>query len=112
MTIRESTVADLARALEQGATVIDVRNSDEYIDGHIPGAQLFPLDELGDRMADLPGSRPLYVVCKSGRRSSVAAETLKRQGIDAISVVGGTDDWAASGRALGYGPRRVTRPGG
>lgn len=103
MTIRESTVADLARALEQGAAVIDVRNGDEYDDGHIPGAQLFPLDELGDRMADLPSNRPLYIVCKSGRRSSVAAENLNDRGIDAISVVGGTDDWAASGRPISSG---------
>ena len=103
MTVRESTVADLARALEQGAAVIDVRNDDEYIDGHIPGAQRFPLDELGDRVADLPSSRPLYVVCKSGRRSSAAAETLNGRDIDAISVVGGTDDWAASGRPISRG---------
>lgn len=103
MTLRESTVADLARALEQGAAVIDVRDGDEYVGGHIPGAHLFPLDELGDHIADLPSSRPLHIVCKSGRRSNAAAENLGDRGIDAISVIGGTDGWAASGRPIARG---------
>lgn len=99
MTVREISVDDLAAARNSGeVTVIDVRNPDEYAAGHIPGAHLIPLPELGDRLAEVPTDRLVHVVCQSGGRSAQGAELLTEAGIDAVSVDGGTRGWTASGR--------------
>ena len=98
MTVREISVDDLAAARDTGeATVIDVRNPDEYAEGHIPGARLIPLPELGDRLAEVPTDRPVHLVCQSGGRSAQGAELLTAAGLDAVSVTGGTRGWIASG---------------
>jgi len=91
-------------ALEQGATeggfVLDVRQPDEYEAGHVPGAVLIPLDQLAARAGEVPTDRPVYVVCRSGARSAVAVQALRRAGYDATNVAGGTLAWADSGRAV------------
>lgn len=106
MTIPEITVDDLGLALSDCAPLVDVRNVDEYVGGHIPGAQLIPLHDLDDRLADLPSGRPIHIVCKSGARSTAAVKSLRERGIDAISVAGGTDGWIASGRPTRTGQER------
>ena len=101
MNVRETTVDDLAAARDAGeVTLIDVRNPDEYVEGHIPGAQLIPLPELGDRLAEVPTDREVHVVCQSGGRSAQGAELLVQHGISAVSVAGGTKGWIASGRQV------------
>ncbi len=99
MAVRETSVDDLAAARDAGeVTLIDVRNPDEYAEGHIPGARLIPLPELADRLAEVRTDRPVHVVCQSGGRSAQGAELLAEAGIDAVSVSGGTKGWIASGR--------------
>jgi rhodanese-related sulfurtransferase len=100
MAVHETSVDDLAAAHDAGeVTLIDVRNPDEYAEGHIPGAHLIPLPELADRLAEVPTERQVHVVCQSGGRSAQGAELLGQHGINAVSVTGGTKDWIASGRA-------------
>jgi rhodanese-related sulfurtransferase len=95
----EVDVDTFADALAAGADVIDVREPDEYVEGHVPGAKLVPLGQLGSRVQELPEGRPLYVVCATGSRSLRAATALQNQaGIEAINVAGGTKGWIASGR--------------
>ena len=53
--------------------LIDVRQPDEYTEGHIPGARLMPLDELEDRLPELPEERDIVFYCRSGARSQAAA---------------------------------------
>ncbi|MGI9032362.1 MAG: rhodanese-like domain-containing protein [Acidimicrobiales bacterium] len=91
-----------------GAPVIDVRQPEEYDGGHVPGARLIPLSEVGMRVREVPADGPVYVICLSGSRSQRAAEFLRRQGIDALNVAGGTKAWVESGRPVATGPR----PGG
>jgi rhodanese-related sulfurtransferase len=101
MTVRETSVDDLAAARRAGAvTLIDVRDRDEYARGHIPGALLIPLPELADRLAEVPTGRTVHVVCQSGRRSAEGADLLSRHGVVAVSVAGGTQGWIASGRPV------------
>lgn len=103
----EVTVDDLVAAHAAGAHVIDVRESDEYAAGHVPGAELLPLGLIPVRVQDLPTHGPVYVICASGGRSAQAAEYLSGIGIDARSVAGGTSAWAHSGRPFETGaPRR------
>ena len=95
--MRTVSVHDLKAALDEGATVIDVREPDEYAAGHVPGATLVPLMTVPQRLDDLPGGTPLYVVCAVGGRSAQAAAFLESRGVEAVNVDGGTNDWVAAG---------------
>lgn len=104
--IREITVDDLARqldqALERGTppNLLDVRGRDEYTAGHVPGAVNIPLDELPARLAELRNGATITAICRSGGRSARAVEQLGAAGIDSVSVAGGTTAWTASGRPI------------
>ncbi len=89
---------DLEQALEDGAQLLDVRERDEYAEGHVPGAQLLPLSVLPVRMHELPPDRLVCLVCQAGGRSVRAAQLLSAAGVDARSVTGGTAAWISSGR--------------
>jgi rhodanese-related sulfurtransferase len=105
--LTDVTVDDLDVARKDGATVLDVRESDEYAAGHVPGAQLLPLGVLPVRVQDLPRTEPVFVVCQSGGRSAQAAQLLDQAGLDVRNVVGGTSAWVHSGRPVETGaPRR------
>lgn len=97
----EVDLETFAEAVAAGAAVLDVRNLDEYVEMHVPGAVLVPLPELGERLDAIPQARPLYVICASGGRSRAAADALVAQvGIEAVNVAGGTKGWVASGRPV------------
>jgi len=103
--VREVDMEAFEAAWRNGATVLDVRNLDEYLEKHVPGAVLVPLPELGGRIDEVPEGRPLYVICAHGSRSRSAAEAMRVQlGWDVLNVSGGTEGWAVSGRPLAVGP--------
>lgn len=99
----EASLQDVEQALAQGATVLDVRESEEYAAGHLPGARLLPLGVLPVRMHELVKEQPVYVVCQSGGRSAQAEQLLAQAGFDARSVSGGTVAWTQSGRPVETG---------
>jgi rhodanese-related sulfurtransferase len=77
---------------------IDVRTAEEYASGHAYRARNIPLDELMNNLDKLERNEPVYLICKSGRRSKQAAEMLVNAGFpQAISVEGGTDAWREAG---------------
>lgn len=94
----EVDLETFAQAHRAGATVLDVRNPDEYQEKHVPGVLLIPLGELGDRLDEVPHADPLYVICAAGGRSLRAATALDQAGYKVKSVAGGTNGW----EALGY----------
>lgn len=98
MSPLEVDIAQLAAALEGGATLIDVRQPDEYAEAHVPQAILVPLGDLVERIDEIPTVGAVYVICHSGGRSLKATQYLRNQGIDAYSVDGGTKGWIDSGR--------------
>ena len=102
----EIDVDELASRLGSGALVIDVREADEYGEGHVPGAVLVPLSELQQRVDDIPGDQPVLVICKSGGRSMRACEFLAPLGRDVTNVAGGTMAWINSGRDVVTGMER------
>jgi rhodanese-related sulfurtransferase len=83
-----------------GATVLDVRNPDEYAAGHVAGAVLIPLGELAARQNEIPEGDPLYVICAVGGRSLTATRALVEAGYQAVSVAGGTNGWVERGGAV------------
>ncbi|WP_104106774.1 rhodanese-like domain-containing protein [Nocardioides sp. 616] len=102
-TTPQIDVEQLASSAGRGATVIDVRERSEYVEGHVPGAALVPMGQLASRLGELDRSRPVYVVCASGNRSAAMTDLLVASGFDAYSVTGGTAAWAQSGRAVETG---------
>ena len=102
--VPEVDVDELDAARAEGAPVIDVRQPDEYDAGHVPGARLIPLAEVAARVAEVPVDGTVYVICLSGSRSARATDYLRRRGIDALNVAGGTKAWVDSGRAVTRGP--------
>jgi rhodanese-related sulfurtransferase len=89
-----------AAAHDAGAVVLDVRNPDEYESGHVRGAVLIPLGELGERQAEIPNGDPIYVICAMGGRSLQATKAMVEAGFPAISVAGGTKGWIEQGRPV------------
>ncbi|AKG03581.1 MULTISPECIES: sulfurtransferase TusA family protein [Salimicrobium] len=77
------------------AVVVDVRESAEYAFGHIPGAVSIPLGELDERMNEIDSSKEIYVVCRTGNRSDMAAQKLTENGYDKVyNVVPGMSEWS------------------
>jgi hydroxyacylglutathione hydrolase len=89
-------------AAEDGLLVLDVRDADEYAEGHIPGSVHIPYGELPGRLGELPRDRPLAAVCSGGKRSGLAASILQREGFAQVLHVGhgGVRSWSAPGREL------------
>lgn len=92
-------VEELAAAHERGF-LVDVREPDEYVAGHVPGAVLIPMGQLANRMGEIDKTSPVFVICASGNRSSAMTDLLLGAGFDAVSVAGGTGAWSRSGRPL------------
>lgn len=79
--------------------VVDVREADEFHGplGHVVGADLLPLSRVAENVDQL-GKGPLLVVCRSGRRSGVACETLIDLGVtNVVNLVGGMVAWNEAG---------------
>ena len=100
MQVQEISVAELAERLDASAVVVDVRQPDEYLGGHVPGAVLIPLNDVPERFGELPTDREVLVVCRSGGRRYVASEFLVANGVRAVNVAGGTLAWIESGREV------------
>jgi hydroxyacylglutathione hydrolase len=87
---------------DDGLLVLDVRDPDEFAEGHIPGSVHIPYGELPERLGELPTDRPIATVCSGGKRSGLAASILQRQGFDDVVHVahGGVGTWRRSGRPI------------
>ncbi|MEN9745137.1 MAG: hypothetical protein RL640_975 [Bacteroidota bacterium] len=88
---------------KEGAQILDVRTADEYKSGHIKfalQANWMNKSEFKDRTASLDKSKPVYIYCLSGGRSSAAAGELRMQGYEVINLEGGINAWKANGIAL------------
>lgn len=97
------TTAQLAE-LGADVTLIDVREPDEYAEARVPHAVSVPLSEIGDRLDEVPQDGTVYVICKSGGRSSRTIEALESRGWDnLVNVDGGTSQWLAEGRPSAQG---------
>ncbi|MDA2894332.1 MBL fold metallo-hydrolase [Mycolicibacterium sp. BiH015] len=97
--------ARLAQELDTQPTILDVRQTHEYDQEHIPAAINIPLHELPDRVDDVPAG-PVWVHCGSGYRASIATSLLDRAGIDVVLI----DDAFSNAPKLGLtGPSPNTQ---
>ena len=90
---------ELAAARAAGAVLVDVRSAGEFAAGNIPGALNVPLDELRDRLAELPDA-PLIVHCQVGQRGHTAARILDQHGLNVRNLDGGYRTWTAGVTSL------------
>ena len=74
----------------EGAILVDVRTPQEYREGHIPGSENVPLQQL-DKISSVADNKdiPLYVYCYSGGRSRQAASMLQHMGYNNVQNIGG-----------------------
>ena len=94
-------VADAKRA--ENVPIVDVRELDEYQDGHVVDAPLMPYMSLmtrGEELEQIAGAKdqPLMFICAKGQRSAVACEFAAALGFtDLYNIEGGTEAWIAAG---------------
>ncbi len=98
----EIDIEEFAAARGSGL-LLDVREPDEYVRGHVAGAVLVPMSQLANRIGEIDDTSPVFVICASGNRSGAMTDLLRSAGIDAVSVTGGTGAWERSGRPLEEG---------
>ncbi|XQY91486.1 sulfurtransferase TusA family protein [Metabacillus sp. HB246100] len=93
--------AGLESKLGENIVVLDVRESAEYAFHHIPNAISIPLGELEARMDELSKDSEIYVVCRTGSRSDLAAQTLTEKGFTkVVNVVPGMTNWTGVKESL------------
>ncbi|WP_104200215.1 FAD-dependent oxidoreductase [Cryobacterium sp. Y29] len=85
---------ELAAARAAGAVLVDVRSAGEFAAGSIPGAINLSLDDLRERLVELPRA-PLIVHCQVGQRGHTAARILTQHGFDVQNLDGGYRTWLA-----------------
>ena len=94
--------ADVVAAIEQGATVLDVRTGREYAAGHVAGARHANVlaGDFRQRVGGLGRGRTVYVYCASGHRSGRAAQVLEDMGFRRVVNAGGIGDLEAAGATV------------
>ena len=85
---------------------IDVRRPDEYAEGHIKGAMFIPVDDVIQRVDELPKDKKLLFICAQGVRSGLACEMAAAMGFDSenlYNIEEGTEAWIKAGHPTSYG---------
>jgi phage shock protein E len=74
--------------------LVDVRSEEEYQAGHVDGAINIPHEEIGDRITSLQlaSDQPIFLYCRSGRRSGIALATLSDLGYTSLTNIGGLEE--------------------
>lgn len=85
--------ADVATVLDgppdERTLLLDVRTPQEFSQGHLPGAVNIPVDDLRDRLAELPRDRRILAYCQVGMRGYIATRILLQKGFDVANLGGG-----------------------
>ncbi len=94
----EISVSQAYTKYQQGAFFIDVRTQEEWNEYHVPNTSLVPLDQLPNRLNEIPHDREIVVVCRSGNRSQQGRDILLNAGFTSVtSMQGGLNEWRAAG---------------
>ncbi len=94
----EVTPAQAYDEYKAGAFFLDVRTQAEWDLGRIPKSRLIPLDELPNRLSEVPRDKNVVVVCRSGARSKEGAVILRQAGFTRVTCLsGGLLAWQAAG---------------
>ena len=95
------SVHEATTLINEGAQVIDVRESDEFDVGHITGAKNIPNNDIERRSNEISSDRPIILTCALGQNSPSAGEKLQEQGFKDIYILsGGLTTWTETGLPL------------
>ncbi len=95
---------DMLESRSAETMVLDVREPEEYEQGHVPGAINLPQADLASRLDELPRDWPLVLICRSDARALRAAQFLRQVGFEQVmNVQGGTEAWKAAGKPMAFG---------
>lgn len=101
----EISVVEAHQKYQEGVFLLDVRTQEEWDQAHILNTTLIPLDELPDRINEVPADQEIIVVCHSGNRSSVGRDILLDAGFKQVTISkGGLITWNAAGYPLKIQP--------
>lgn len=104
-TKREITVTEAYDKYSQGVFLLDVRTQEEWESFHAPNTTLIPLDELANRVNELPKDQEIVVICRSGNRSQEGRDILLEAGFTNVSsMAGGLNEWRSTGYPTVSGP--------
>ncbi|CAB5078100.1 unannotated protein [freshwater metagenome] len=87
--------SDIAALKSKGSYLLDVRSAKEFAEGSIPGAINIPIDDLRERISEIPKEH-VVVLCQVGQRGHTATVLLREQGVDATNLDGGYLTWKNS----------------
>lgn len=79
---------------QDGWLVVDVRTAGEFAAGAIPGAVNIPVDELRDRIAEIPSGTKVIAQCQVGLRGNVATQLLRAHNVEVANLDGGYLTWS------------------
>ncbi len=97
----EISPAQAYSKFQQGAFILDVRSQEEWDQFHVKGSLLIPLDQLSDRLSELPLDQDILVVCLSGHRSQSGTFLLLQAGFTRVFCLsGGLQAWRDAGYPL------------
>jgi rhodanese-related sulfurtransferase len=83
---------------QKNLQLIDVRTPGEYQDGHLASAKLIPVQEIGERLAEIDKHKPVLLYCRTGHRSGIALRILQDSGYtQAKHMAGGINAWKSAG---------------
>ncbi|MDO9300097.1 MAG: rhodanese-like domain-containing protein [Anaerolineales bacterium] len=100
----EVNVDQAYQMYQDGAFVVDVRTQEEWDEYHVPNVPLIPLDELPNRLNEIPKDEEILVICRSGNRSQEGRDILLSAGYNATSMAGGVKEWYAKGYPIEGAP--------
>ena len=89
-TLKQFHIEDIKNLPHDGSiTLLDTRTPGEYQRGHVDGFVNIPVDNLRERLDEIPKEKPVYVMCQSGLRSYIATRILEGNGYTAYNFSGG-----------------------
>ena len=101
--VNNLSVEEFADSLKAETCILDVRTAEEFAAGHLRGAANIDWYQAGfveSVKAAYGPEQPLYLYCRSGRRSAAAAEKLAREGYIVYNMLGGYQAWTEAGREV------------
>ncbi|MCA9152844.1 MAG: rhodanese-like domain-containing protein, partial [Planctomycetales bacterium] len=95
--VQRMTALDVEENASDYTVIVDVRTEKEWQGGHIADSINIPLNQLADRVHELPSDKTIVVHCQGGYRSSIAASLMQKDGYSNVfDMVGGFEAWKAS----------------
>jgi len=102
--VREVSVDDAYQKYQSGTFVLDVSWTAEWDEYHVPNSTLIPLDQLYNRLNEVPKDKEVLVLSRSATSSQQARDLLLSDGVNAVSMTGDLSEWYAKGYPIEGAP--------